>query len=407
MRSPFSGLPHDAAAGSAALGSRIGPLLEALEAGRLALPTLERDRALRFVERVRSLARVIDTMTDDDARAGIVSAFAITQDGPESAERAAAEHPCDLSPLAFQEARPADPGAGVRPRQQHFSASALNTFAECPRKWYYRYVCAAVEDPGSSASFYGTAFHLALEHFHEVFPRPSEAEEGAMRDRIREDVAAAFEVHRNDFDTPLEVELQLRRAQRTAQRYVDWLIAQGRKAPFTVFGREAAANLELGGHPFVGFIDRLDRDDRTGNVTIVDYKTGSIATSASEYLEKVRTFRDFQLPFYYWARTDQGDRVTRLALLPLKDALLEVEPVVLEVVPVPTGQARRSDAPVGTIGIDLLERARTRMIEICDELTSGKIDTFEVATDPSACTYCAYLMSCAKRPLPEREKFGR
>ena len=85
------------------------------------------------------------------------------------------------------------------------------------------------------------------------------------------------------------------------------------------------------GRAFVGFIDRLDRDERTGDIGVVDYKTGSIATSAAEYGEKVRRFRDFQLPFYYWARTAAGDRVTKLVLIPLKDALLDVRPVVLEV----------------------------------------------------------------------------
>ncbi len=37
------------------------------------------------------------------------------------------------------------------------------------------------------------------------------------------------------------------------------------------------------GRPFVGYIDRLDRDERSGGIGVVDYKTGSIATSAAEY----------------------------------------------------------------------------------------------------------------------------
>ena len=67
--------------------------------------------------------------------------------------------------------------SGVRARSQHFSASALNAYAECERKWYYRYVCASVEDKGSSAATYGTAFHLALEDFHAVYPRPRAEDE--------------------------------------------------------------------------------------------------------------------------------------------------------------------------------------------------------------------------------------
>ncbi len=401
IRSPYSAIPHDAAAAYAALAPRIGPLFDALAGGRLALPVAERDAVLAFVERLRALSHNVPESDAATLREAIVTAFAL-EEGLEAQPQAGSE-----LRLSLQESQSADPRAGIRARQQHFSASALNAFAECPRKWYYRYVCAAVEDPGSSASFYGTAFHLALEHFHEEFPRPGDADEALMRERIVAYVDRAFAQHRDDFDSAIEVELQLRRAQRTAQRYVDWLVAQSRRAPFTVIGRELPANLDLGGHAFVGFIDRLDRDDGTGNVSVIDYKTGAIAATAGEYLDKVRAFKDFQLPFYYWARTEQGDRVTRLALLPLKDAMLDVEPVVLEVVPGPTAQARRSEATVGTIGIDVLERARARMIDICTELTNGSIESFAVTTDPAACTYCAYKLACSQRPHAEREKFGR
>src|SRR5581483_8244038 len=125
-----------------------------------------------------------------------------------------------------------------------------------------------------------------------------------------------FERFRPDFTTAVEFTLQLRRAQRTAQRYIGWLVERWKRAPFTVVGRELPAALKVEGFDFIGFIDRLDRNDVTGTVSVMDYKTGSIATSAAEYREKVRKFRDFQLPFYYWAREAQGDRVATLALIP-------------------------------------------------------------------------------------------
>ena len=276
--------------------------------------------------------------------------------------------------------------------QKHFSASALNAYTECSRKWFYRYACAAVEDPGSSASAYGTAFHLALEDFHGDFPRPRGADRLAMRNRVRECVTWAFERNRDGFATRVEFELQVRRAQRTAQRYVDWLLAQELEAPFEVLGREVSAELDLDGRAFVGFIDRLDRDERTGTVGVVDYKTGSIATSAAEYCEKVRRFRDFQLPFYYWARTAAGDRVSKLVLIPLKDALLDVRPVVLEV-----GK---------TIKLDDLERSREKMIELSTLLASGEIRRFEPTKNAAACTYCAYQTACANKPPAEAQRFG-
>ena len=299
-----------------------------------------------------------------------------------------------------------EPPSGVAVRHARFSASQLNTYAECPRKWFYRYICAAVEEPGSDASFYGTAFHAALERLHHEFPEPAKADPREVEQKLQGYLNAAFVQHRNNFENAVALELSLRRARRTGKKYVQWLLAQARQAPFSVIGCELAAELQLDGFNFIGYIDRLDRDDETGAVSVLDYKTGNIPTSAEEYLRKVREFKDFQLPFYYWARTQLGDRVWRLALVPLKDALLDVRPVVLEVVPMPTGGGRNGDAR-GTIGIAELERARVRMIDICRELVAGTTTAFAPAKGPEACTYCSYQVSCSGKPHASENRFAR
>jgi RecB family exonuclease len=386
IRSSCSGVPHDVGAAYATLAGRTGDLLDAIDRGRLALPPPERDGVLLFVRRARL---VRESSSEGDAfRSVVAEAFELTAKEPERPSQP------QKTAVEIELAEPVEPEeAGAVPRwQKHFSASALNAYTECARKWFYRYACAAVEDPGSSASAYGTAFHLALEDFHGDFPRPRGVDRLAMRNRMRECVTWAFERNRDGFETRVEFELQVRRAQRTAQRYVDWLLAQELEAPFEVLGREVSAELDLDGRAFVGFIDRLDRDERTGNVGVVDYKTGSIATSAAEYCEKVRRFRDFQLPFYYWARTAAGDRVSKLVLIPLKDALLDVRPVVLEV-----GK---------TIKLDDLERSREKMIELSTLLASGEIRRFEPTKNAAACTYCAYQTACANKPPAEAQRFG-
>jgi RecB family exonuclease len=386
IRSSCSGVPHDVGAAYATLAGRTGELLDAIDRGRLALPPPERDAVLLFVRRARL---VRESNSEADAfRVVVAKAFEVK-------EYATLRHAQgDEGEGEIELAEPVEPqeAAGVPRWQKHFSASALNAYSECARKWFYRYACAAVEDPGSSASAYGTAFHLALEDFHGDFPRPRGADRLAMRNRMRECVTWAFERNRDGFETRVEFELQVRRAQRTAQRYVEWLLVQELEAPFEVLGREVSAELDLDGRAFVGFIDRLDRDERTGDVGIVDYKTGSIATSAAEHCEKVRRFRDFQLPFYYWARTAAGDRVSKLVLIPLKDALLDVRPVVLEV-----GK---------TIKVDDLERSREKMIELSALLASGEIRRFEPTTNAAACTYCAYQTACANKPPAEAQRFG-
>ncbi len=316
---------------------------------------------------------------------------------------AVAALPAGVRPL---ERRTPEAPRPVARRKTHFSASSLGTFAECERRWYFRYVCAAVEDRGSSASTYGTAFHWALEKYHQEFPRADSAPRQTLERRLEGYVNTAFERYRSGFPTTVEFELQKRRAQRTARRYLAWFFVRARAHPFTVVGTEAHVELQLDGHTFIGYIDRLDRDDATGAVTVVDYKTGSIATTAQEYRARVTRFADFQLPFYYWARTEAGDRVTRLSLLPLKDATRDVAPVELEVVPVAT-PASASDATVGTIGIGDLERARTKMIEIASALSDAPIERFAATDDPDTCRYCAYRNACRERPLPREDRFGR
>jgi RecB family exonuclease len=392
LRCPLSGVAHDVAAAYATIGRRSGSLLEAIDRERLALPPQDRERMLRFARRAR---RVREFTSEGEAlRLAIAREFDLSSyDIFLSANRRRRAVPSDRGG-EFELAEPLVPEepAGVPAWRSHFSASALNTYGECARKWFYKYSCAAVEDPGSSASAYGSAFHQALEDFHGEFPRPKRTDEASMRRRVRECITWAFERNRDGFETPVEFELQARRAQRTAQRYVDWLLAQEREAPFEVLGREVPAEIDLEGHAFVGYIDRLDRDERSGGIGVIDYKTGNIATSVAEYCDKVRRFRDFQLPFYYWARTAAGDRVTKLVLIPLKDALLDVRPIVLHV-----GK---------NIGIAELERSRARMVELSDRLASGSVRHFQPSEDPAPCEYCAYAVSCAKKPFPEARRFG-
>lgn len=382
LRSPLSGVSLDVAGAYAKIAAREHSILDLLSREALPCGMNEREALLNFTAALRD------------------ASFDGAPPAPRPGEAAPPGEFSLIEPVA-----PETP-AGVRTHNPRFSASQLNTYVECPRKWYYRYLCAAIEDRGSSASFYGTAFHAALEDLHAEFPQPGAVEGAELERRLQGYINAAFDRHRNLFDTPVEYELQRRRAQRTARKYAEWIAAEGKRAPFTVVGCELSAALQIDGYDFIGYIDRLDRDDRTGAVTVIDYKTGSIAMSAAEYREKVRQFKDFQLPFYYWARTEAGDRVSRLALVPLKDSLLDVRPIALEVVPVPADVVR-SNSPTGVIPIGELQRARDRMLELCAELTSGKTQTFGVAEDPAACQYCVYNTACANRPYPEEERFAR
>ncbi len=442
--SPYAGLPNaDARALCVAAGER-RTLVETVERGLVPLPHESTLAARRFVRALGELAEAyraqgatatehlatirlalaLEDRLDERERATFARIEALAagmdagrapgvawdaRDFARALERAACRP--GLAPQPAVERRPLvrrerEVPRVVRRRKGHFSASSLGAFAECERRWYYRYVCAAVEDPGSSASNYGSAFHWALERFHEEFARADAAPLAVFERKLEGHLNTAFEHFRSGFETSVEFELQRRRAQRTGRRYLAWFVERARQHPFAVIGTEQSVELELDGYSFIGYIDRLDRDDATGAVTVVDYKTGNIAESAEAYRAKVARFVEFQLPFYYFARTAAGDRVSRIALVPLKDASRDVEPVELEVVPVGAPRSY-SDAPTGTIGIDELERARAKMIELAVALADGPLATFAVTDDPAACAYCAYVNACRDRPLPREDRYGR
>ena len=94
-----------------------------------------------------------------------------------------------------------------------------------------------------------------------------------------------------------------------------------------------------------------------------------------------------------------------MMLVPLKDPRLEVRPIELEVVPLPAPRPSY-DAPGGTIGIDELERAKVRMIELARMLSDERIESFPVTSDPEVCTYCAYRDACRNRPQLCEERFA-
>ena len=409
-------LSHDAAQAAYRFTVALAAIERALRAQGTTAAEVVAEIAIAFALEERSTPPERATLAAVRAVAETFDRARIAADAPWEAEAlvAALEEAPALQPRDAATARapealgPLEPetAAPVPVRRGHQSASSLGAFAECERKWYYRYVCAAVEDRGSSASAYGSAFHYALEQFHGEFPRADETPRERLASKLDAYVVDAFERYRIGFPTNVEFELQKRRARRTAVRYLDWFVERSKAHPFAVVGREEEADVEFDGFRFVGYIDRLDRDDATGAVTVVDYKTGSIATTAAEYRDKIARFVDFQLPFYYWARTEAGDRVQRLALVPLKESQLDVRPIELEVVPVPAAASRKSET-TGTIGIDELRRARARMVELSRTLAETDVEHFAVAADRDACQYCAYVNGCRDRPPRREDRFGR
>lgn len=305
--------------------------------------------------------------------------------------------------------QPDSPIPVVAPKMT-FSASRLNAYVKCPRRWFYDYLCDALEDPPSLNATYGRVIHDALEALHREVRVPSRHDPSLILERLLKELDRAFGSARDDFASQLEYETSRCRARKMAEQYVRWLVLEAKRTPLEVTAVEVLSRQRFGTHDFVGYIDRIDRPLAGGPITIYDYKTGRIDTDAGEYLEKVRRGDEAQLALYYAMRKAEGDDVARIALLSIRDPRDDVWMLALDVVP--EGSEGKDSTPLvdGILRVRCtksdLDRSLELLLERCDMLTTLGNGRFEAGEDPP-CSYCAYSRACRERPLEGERIFAR
>ena len=304
---------------------------------------------------------------------------------------------------------PEEPALLVAPPMA-FSASRLNGYVKCPRRWFFEYLCDAVEDEGSAAATYGKVFHEALEALHRLVRTPADWSGNAILERLHAELDLTFERNREEFATPLEFEVSRLKARSVAAHYARWLRAQADDQPMRIEAVESLQRWSMGGHEFVGFIDRIDRPVDGGPITIYDYKTGRIAEDPQEYIEQIRRGEEAQLALYYAVRSMRGDRVGRLALVSLRDPRDPVWVLALDAAgedgAPEAGRAPRSGVVQGTFSPGDMETSIAALIERADILTKHGVAHFEAGIDPP-CMHCAYARACRERPDEAERAFAR
>jgi RecB family exonuclease len=286
-----------------------------------------------------------------------------------------------------------------------FSASRLNAFVSCGRRWFFEYLCDAVEDRGSIHATYGKVVHEALEALHRDVREPAGADHSIVVDRFLREIDVAFGKARPDFESQFEYEVSRLQARRAAPRYVDWLITQAARAPMEIVEVESVNRLRAGGHDFVGYIDRVDRPVGGGALTIYDYKTGRVPDDPRAYLEAVRSGDEAQLALYYFMRRARGDEVARVALVSIRDIHDDVRVLALDIVE-DGATAPQSRPGAAACSRAVLDASLAALIRRCDLLTKDGLEHFGVGEDPP-CRFCAYFTACRERPLESESIFVR
>lgn len=178
--------------------------------------------------------------------------------------------------------------------QTHFllDNSMLETFQQCPRQFYYKYLrkrCAEGQRPSLN---FGTAVHRALRYRYRFAEVPSERDTRIMQ-RI---VERHLRIHPQPADDHRDAVLCQAIVERYNERYPkeEWQVLKTNRGAFVEFS--FAIPLRERGFVYCGRIDLAVREP-DGTIWIVDHKT-TFQLGTSFFTEKLNSG---QLKGYCWA----------------------------------------------------------------------------------------------------------
>ena len=260
----------------------------------------------------------------------------------------------------------------------YLSPSSSSTFNSCAKRWSFRYV-DRLPDPPGEAAIAGTFAHHVLELLMEE-PGPDRTIERAK--------VIAREVWPETAERADFVALGFDETEQRRFRWLAWTAIEGlwkleNPADVIVVANEQKVDTHLGGVPFRGIVDRLERSDASSAASLVvsDYKSGRAPSVrfASGRLEQV-------LLYAAAIEASTGERPTSARLLYLGQHIIETE-----------------------VTSDALSAAVGSLKETWTAVNAAvETSTFEAQPGP-LCGWCPYAASCEEglSELEARHTSGR
>lgn len=153
----------------------------------------------------------------------------------------------------------------VRPK--HLSPSSASMFRQCPQRWKFRYV-DKLPDPPGEAALAGTFAHRVLEDLLVLEPQERTMDRArALAKEIWADMQGDQDFKGLDLDPD-----GIRNFKWTAWRAIEGLWNLEDPKTVEVVEVETEVSVEIGGVPFVGYIDRVETG--SDGLVISDYKSG-------------------------------------------------------------------------------------------------------------------------------------
>jgi len=285
------------------------------------------------------------------------------------------------------------------------SASALATYLECPRQYYYLHRLGITPAPHPEAVL-GLVVHAALARLHAQLPDPTACPEAQLRATAERALKAAWEEYRGQWRGPRQATAYLRVAQDIVAGYLRAVLARwepGRMVQST----ETRFQVDLGGWRMVGRMDRIDRLPE-GGVELVDYKCSRWDRKSALALKRGFTevarpeeLGEVQIPLYcLGAERGLGLAVRAVSIIQLRNldrqGLPRVRRLWLEAAP-----SRRSRRQV-VVSRREVEAAGALIAALAQKAASGPYPA-RPKGGAFACQRCPVALVCDGRPEEEEE----
>jgi len=186
-----------------------------------------------------------------------------------------------------------------------FSPSAADLWAQCPKRWWYRYVDRLPEPPPGEPAVLGTFVHRILEL---LLADPAD-ERTAERARVLARVAWAETEASEDWASLELDDAQALRFRQRAWATVEAYLAFGEPTKVRPVAQELEVLVDLDGVPFRGFIDLVEEGDAEGSVVITDYKTGKPPEAGKPWSDERAAAKLWQPQWYAAALAELGEHV--------------------------------------------------------------------------------------------------
>ena len=274
------------------------------------------------------------------------------------------------------------------------SASQINTYLNCPRAYYYKYVLKiespAFEDTEMDVMLKGRIMHKVFELIvKDLMEKQADIEDIDIQiyiQRALDDNEIKKDLQEDIYEQIFLKELQ----EEIAKNFLTYLQRENIKSAFT----EQKICLDENLRPvekddcdgfIVGYIDRIDINE---HITIVDYKSSKRDTIDKDKLKDIKEFKDVQLPLYIlWAK-QKYQKDVEASLLTFRTGDPELPYVAFA--------AMKTCKKPSKEYVCFDDTFENNLKTIIKSVQASMANSFFEVSPEAKCDYCAYVKICDK-----------